>query len=194
MLERPERNRGERELPAQLEPPHVGLDEPRPAANGLGFRLQALSADREHVRRQIEANRFDSRSSGWNQNPARTAAHFEHRAASRQGRLDEEPDVGPVAIRNDVVVQIRDEVVLLVAASGVHPRSLARLRLRPEENGRVRLARAVSFGPALRPGGAGLLVAQGFDGIETGGPHGGDERADKAHDHKDARADRQQLE
>src|SRR6185503_17287201 len=122
VLEGTKRERGQGEPAAELEVAHVGLDELHPLLHGLGFVLQVLATDGEHVGGQVEADDLDARAGRRNEDAPGSASELQDRTSRLTRRLHEKRDVQPASIRRDVVVQLGDQRVLLVVTGRGHRR------------------------------------------------------------------------
>ncbi len=111
VLERAERQQRAREPLADLEAPHVGLDDADAGADGVGFIRELLAQPVEHRARDVEPHHRHAGARARQQHAPGAASHLEHRPSGGPSRLDEEPDVGTRPVDRDMVVELRGDLV-----------------------------------------------------------------------------------
>src|SRR3990170_944742 len=119
MLEGPERRRNEAERPPKVEPSHVPSRQLHPRTHFLALARQLLPAQGEHVFRAVEADDLDARPRRVGQHTARPATDLQHGAAPLPRPAPAEGHVLAVSVRSHVVVELRHEIAIVVAAGRV---------------------------------------------------------------------------
>ena len=143
VLERAEGEGSQRKGSAQVEIAHIPFDEPGARLDLRRLLRQALPADRQHVRGQIQPDDLNAGTRGGDQHTPRAAADLQHRAAGRLRHPDEECHILPLSIRHDMIVKRRGETVFGVAAGLIcHGRTLPSPAKQRDQPGLQIVARA----------------------------------------------------
>jgi hypothetical protein len=130
VLKRAERDRCQTKQISEIEISHVTLNERHTRSYFLTFGLKILPTALEHVPREVKARDLDPCTGGGYQHTACTAADLKHRSAVSPRLVDEEIDIGTLAVGCNMIVELCNEIVIMITAAFVHYGSNSRIKVR----------------------------------------------------------------